>query len=129
MIPTIETLGDCCFPSAFAEAVKAVSCAHVEAICAIDGIGLVKLMGRESGFIACYATLTSQCVNFCLVPEVPFELQGSGGLLEALQDRLARREHAVLVVAESAGQQQKRLTLGQPALSKLPGLMRMTKHE
>jgi 6-phosphofructokinase 1 len=65
----------------------------------------VKLMGRESGFIACYATLASQCVNFCLVPEVPFELHGSGGLLEALRDRIARREHAVIVVAEGAGQQ------------------------
>jgi 6-phosphofructokinase 1 len=93
------------FETAFAEAVKAVSCAHVEAICAINGIGLVKLMGRESGFIACYATLASQCVNFCLVPEVPFELHGSGGLLEALRDRIARREYAVLVVAEGAGQQ------------------------
>jgi 6-phosphofructokinase 1 len=93
------------FETAFAEAVKAVSCAHVEAVCAINGIGLVKLMGRESGFIACYAALASQCVNFCLVPEVPFELHGSGGLLEALRDRIARREHAVLVVAEGAGQQ------------------------
>jgi len=91
------------FETAFAEAVKAVSCAHVEAICACNGIGLVKLMGRESGFIACYATLASQCVNFCLVPEVPFELHGSGGLLEALRDRIARREHAVIVVAEGAG--------------------------
>src|SRR5580704_2208119 len=92
------------FETAFAEAVKAVSCAHVEAICAINGIGLVKLMGRESGFIACYATLASQCVNFCLVPEVPFELHGSGGLLEALRHRIALRKHAVIVVAEGAGQ-------------------------
>ena len=70
------------FETAFAEAVKAVSCGHVEAICAANGIGLVKLMGRESGFIACYAALAGQCVNFCLVPEVPFEckaLPGFGG--------------------------------------------------
>jgi 6-phosphofructokinase 1 len=93
------------FETAFAEAVKAVSCAHVEAISAINGIGLVKLMGRESGFIACYAALASQHVNFCLVPEVPFELHGSRGLLETLRDRIALRKHAVIVVAEGAGQQ------------------------
>ena len=73
------------FETAFAEAVKAVSCSHVEAISASNGIGLVKLMGRESGFIACYAALASQYVNFCLIPEVPFELHGSRGLLEALR--------------------------------------------
>jgi 6-phosphofructokinase 1 len=92
------------FETAFAEAVKAVSCAHVEAICANNGIGLVKLMGRESGFIACYATLASQQVNFCLIPEVHFELDGSRGLLEALRHRIALRKHAVIVVAEGAGQ-------------------------
>lgn len=84
---------------------KAVSCAHVEAICAINGIGLVKLMGRDSGFIACYAALASQQVNFCLVPEVAFELHGSLGFLEALRERILQRKHAVIVVAEGAGQQ------------------------
>jgi 6-phosphofructokinase 1 len=92
------------FETAFAKAVEAVSCAHVEAICAHNGIGLVKLMGRESGFIACYATLASQQVNFCLVPEVPFPLEGSSGFLEALGHRIALRKHAVIVVAEGAGQ-------------------------
>ena len=93
------------FETAFAEAVKAVTCAHVEAISAINGIGLVKLMGRASGFIGCYAALASQQVNFCLVPEVPFELHGSNGFLEALRERIAQRKHAVVVVAEGAGQQ------------------------
>lgn len=93
------------FETAFAEAVKAVTCAHVEAISTINGIGLVKLMGRASGFIGCYAALASQQVNFCLVPEVPFELHGSNGLLEALRERIAQRKHAVVVVAEGAGQQ------------------------
>jgi len=93
------------FETAFAEAVKAVTCAHVEAISTINGIGLVKLMGRASGFIGCYAALASQQVNFCLVPEVPFELHGSNGFLEALRDRIAQRKHAVVVVAEGAGQQ------------------------
>jgi 6-phosphofructokinase 1 len=92
------------FETAFAEAVKAVSCAHVEAISAKNGIGLVKLMGRESGFIACYAALASQHVNFCLIPEVHFELDGPRGLLEALRHRIALRNHAVIVVAEGAGQ-------------------------
>jgi 6-phosphofructokinase 1 len=93
------------FETAFAEAVKAVTCAHVEAISTINGIGLVKLMGRASGFIGCYAALASQQVNFCLVPEVPFELHGSNGFLEALHNRIALRKHAVIVVAEGAGQQ------------------------
>ena len=92
------------FETAFAKAVEAISCAHVEAICALNGIGLVKLMGRESGFIACYATLASQQVNFCFVPEVPFALEGQGGFLEALSRRLLQRKHAVVVVAEGAGQ-------------------------
>jgi 6-phosphofructokinase 1 len=85
--------------------VKAVSCAHVEATCAYNGIGLIKLMGRESGFIACYATLASQHVNFCLIPEVHFELNGPRGLLETLRHRIALRKHAVIVVAEGAGQE------------------------
>ena len=92
------------FETAFAKAVEAVSCAHVEAICAHNGIGLVKLMGRESGFIACYATLASQQVNFCLVPEVPFSLEGPSGFLETLGRRIMLRKHAVVVVAEGAGQ-------------------------
>src|ERR1700751_3549818 len=92
------------FDTAFAEAVKALSCGHVEAICVNNGIGLIKLMGRESGFIACYAALASQQANFCLIPEVPFSLDGPSGLLETLRYRLAKRRHAVIVVAEGAGQ-------------------------
>jgi 6-phosphofructokinase 1 len=92
------------FETAFAKAVEAITCAHAEAISAYNGIGLVKLMGRESGFIACYATLASQQVNFCLIPEVPFSIEGPSGFLEALRNRLALRQHAVVVVAEGAGQ-------------------------
>jgi 6-phosphofructokinase 1 len=92
------------FDTAFAEAVKAVSCAHVEAMGAMNGIGLVKLMGRHSGFISCYAALAGQHVNYCLIPEVPFRLDGPSGLLEELRYRLAHRKHAVIVVAEGAGQ-------------------------
>lgn len=92
------------FETAFAEAVKAISCAHVEAFGAVNGIGLVKLMGRDSGFIACHATLASQQVNFCLIPEVPFQLDGPRGFVEALRHRIAKRRHAVIVLAEGAGQ-------------------------
>jgi 6-phosphofructokinase 1 len=92
------------FETAFAEAVKAVSCAHVEAVGAVNGIGLVKLMGRDSGFIASYAALAGQHVNFCLIPEIPFHLEGANGLLEQLRYRLAHRKHALIVVAEGAGQ-------------------------
>jgi 6-phosphofructokinase 1 len=92
------------FETAFAEAVKAVTCAHVESLGSRNGIGLVKLMGRDSGFIACFAALAGSVVNFVLIPEVPFELEGPRGLLEALYYRVARRKHAVIVVAEGAGQ-------------------------
>ena len=76
--------------------------AHWEAKGVRNGVGLVKLMGRHSGFIAAYATLANSDVNFCLVPEVPFTLPG---FLDALQRRLERRAHAVVVVAEGAGQE------------------------
>jgi len=76
--------------------------AHWEAKGVRNGVGLVKLMGRYSGFIAAYATLANSDVNFCLVPEVPFTLPG---FLDALRQRLVRRAHAVVVVAEGAGQE------------------------
>ena len=81
-----------------------IDCAHVEAKGAPNGVGLVKLMGREAGFIAAGATLASQDVNFTLIPEVPFPLDGIEGFLESLRQRILRRQHAVVVVAEGAGQ-------------------------
>jgi len=92
------------FETAFAEAVKAVTCAHVESLGSRNGVGLVKLMGRDSGFIACFAALAGSVVNFVLIPEVRFDLEGPRGLLEALYYRVSRRKHAVIVVAEGAGQ-------------------------
>ncbi len=89
------------FVTAVSEATNAIYSAHVEAEGSRDGIGLVKLMGRHSGFIAAYATLANSDVNFCLVPEVPFALDA---LLRALRSRLESRRHAVVVVAEGAGQ-------------------------
>jgi len=75
----------------------------VEARGARNGVALVKLMGRHAGFIAAGATVASQDVNFTLIPEVPFSLEGEGGLLEHLQQRLDKRGHAVIAVAEGAG--------------------------
>jgi 6-phosphofructokinase 1 len=83
---------------------KVLACAHSEAKGAINGIGLVKVMGREAGFIAAFATLASQDVNFTLVPEAHFELHGEKGFLNVLRDRLLLRKHAVIVVSEGAGQ-------------------------
>jgi 6-phosphofructokinase 1 len=84
---------------------QAVDGAHVEAIGTVNGAGLVKVMGRDSGFIAAYGSLASMQVNFCLVPEVPFDLHGEGGFLDCLERRLQKHAHAVVVVAEGAGQQ------------------------
>ncbi len=92
------------FDTAVEKATEAIRCAHTEAIGAPNSIGMVKVMGRESGFIAAQATLASKEVNFVLVPEDPFELEGDTGLLTALECRLQNRGHAVIVVAEGAGQ-------------------------
>jgi len=92
------------FETSVSVAVEAVKAAHVEAECVTNGIGLVKLMGRESGYIAANATLASGDVNFCLVPEVDFDLEGDRGLFAAVERRLKERQHAVIVVAEGAGQ-------------------------
>ena len=89
------------FETAVAETRSALYSAHVEADGARNGIGLVKLMGRQSGFIAANATLANSVVNFCLVPEVKFTMEA---FLTALKERLVRGNHAVIVVAEGAGQ-------------------------
>lgn len=92
------------FMTAVTEAETVIDRAHAEAISAKNGVGLVKLMGRQAGFIASAATIASGEVNFALIPEVPFQLDGKHGLLAKLQRRLAARHHAVIVVAEGAGQ-------------------------
>ncbi|MDR0550911.1 MAG: ATP-dependent 6-phosphofructokinase [Spirochaetaceae bacterium] len=88
------------FDTAVARAVEVVSSAHMEANSQINGIGLVKVMGRESGFIAVHTALASHEVNFVLIPEVPFDLEGPNGFFEHLEKRLRRRKHAVIVLAE-----------------------------
>ncbi len=90
------------FETAVSEARRATYSAHIEAVGYRNGIGLVKLMGRDSGFIAAYSVLADNQVNFCLVPEVQFSLDA---FLLALKERLERRRHAVIVVAEGAGKQ------------------------
>ena len=94
------------FDTAVEKAVEVVTAAHIEADSAINGIGLVKLMGRESGFIAAHTALASHEVNFVLIPEVPFNLEGPNGFLHHLEERLIRRGHAVIIVAEGAMQEQ-----------------------
>jgi 6-phosphofructokinase 1 len=95
---TSRTFG---FETAVAMSQAPIVAAHMEAKGASNGIGLVKLMGRESGFVAAYASLASSDVNLVLVPEVPFDLVR---VLTFLDERLARKSHAVIVVAEGAGQ-------------------------
>jgi 6-phosphofructokinase 1 len=92
------------FDTAVDVATHAIMGAHNEAEGYPNGIGLIKLMGRHSGFIAATAVLAQQDVNFVLIPEVDFDLEGPLGLLRAIQDRLAERGHAVIVAAEGAGQ-------------------------
>jgi 6-phosphofructokinase 1 len=94
------------FDTAVDKAVEVVAAAHMEAHSAINGIGLVKVMGRESGFIAAHTALASHEVNFVLIPEVPFNLEGYNGFLHYLEQRIIRSKHAVIVVAEGAMQDQ-----------------------
>lgn len=123
------------FDTAVEKATEAIRCAHVEATCVDNGIGLVKLMGREAGFIAAQATLAMQEVNFLLVPEQAFTLDGQDGLLAALERRLKARRHAVIVCAEGAGQdlmeaQTKDSSLGNPVLGDICPILvkRIKKH-
>ena len=90
--------------TAVEEAAKVLHRAHTEARSVQNGIALVMLMGRHAGFIATGATLASQDVNFILIPEVPFCLDGPRGFLAALKERIVQRAHALVVVAEGAGQ-------------------------
>ncbi|XP_072981178.1 ATP-dependent 6-phosphofructokinase 2 [Typha angustifolia] len=92
------------FQTAVEMAQQAINAAHVEAESAVNGIGLVKLMGRSTGHIALHATLSSRDVDCCLIPENDFYLEGKGGLFEFLDQRLKQNGHAVIVVAEGAGQ-------------------------
>jgi 6-phosphofructokinase 1 len=92
------------FATAVTVADRVVAGAHVEAAGAPNGIGLVKVMGRHSGFIAAATSVANNDVNFVLVPEVPFDLDGDNGFLHHLEARLSKRGHAVVVVAEGAGQ-------------------------
>jgi len=93
------------FETAVSRAADVVAGAHVEADNAINGIGIVKVMGRESGFIAAHTALANNDVNYVLIPEVPFDLDGENGLLRHLERRFEHRHHAVILVAEGAGQE------------------------
>jgi 6-phosphofructokinase 1 len=93
------------YETACAAAVEAINAAHIEARSSRHGIGLVKLMGRHSGFIASSAAIASGEANCVLIPEVKFALDGPNGLLEYLYKRVVKRGHAVVIVAEGAGQE------------------------
>jgi 6-phosphofructokinase 1 len=93
------------FETAFSSGVEVIRSTHVEAVGARNGVGVVKLMGRHSGFIACHATVASTDVDAVLIPEVPVRLEGRKGLLAYLEGRLSANAHALIVVAEGAGQE------------------------
>ncbi|AEA23821.1 6-phosphofructokinase [Pseudonocardia dioxanivorans CB1190] len=111
------------FQTAFVLASDAIRAARVEAKSTANGVGLVKLMGRHSGFIACYAALARSDADVVLIPEVPFALEGDGGLLAHVRRRVAERGHAVVVVAEGAGQD---LVATGPTVADASGNARLT---
>ena len=117
------------FDTAVDKATEAIGCAHVEAVGTPTGIGIVKLMGRESGFIAAQAALALREANFVLIPEAPFQLYGEAGLLPALEARLRLRGHAVIIAAEGAGQHllqrnEARDASGNPVLADVGSLLK-----
>ena len=88
--------------SAIQESVRTIRAANVEANCNLNGIGLVKLFGRSSGFVAMLSTLAARDVNICLIPEIPFNLYGDNGLLDFIFQRIKIKEHCVIVVSDGA---------------------------
>ncbi len=92
------------FQTAFARASESIRAANTEAMSTPNGVGLVKLMGRHSGFIASYAALANHDVDFVVIPEVPFRFEGANGLLRQIHRRVEECGHAVVVMAEGAGQ-------------------------
>ncbi len=110
------------FQTAFGRAAESIRAAAVEARAAPNGVGLVKLMGRHSGFIACYAALAKNDADYVLIPEVSFRLEGDGGFLAHLRRHVERRGHAVVVVAEGAGQE---LLQRNPAATDASGNVRL----
>lgn len=93
------------FQTAYSRAAQSIKAAKIEAEASLNGIGLVKVMGRHAGFIACYSALAGHDADFVLIPEVPFALEGENGLLAHLRRKVEAKGHAVLVVAEGAGQE------------------------
>ncbi|GAA0198630.1 MULTISPECIES: ATP-dependent 6-phosphofructokinase [unclassified Aeromicrobium] len=93
------------FQTAYSRAAQSIKAAKIEAEASLNGVGLVKVMGRHAGFIACYSALAGHDADFVLIPEVPFELEGENGLLEHVRRKVQAQGHAVLVVAEGAGQE------------------------
>lgn len=93
------------FSTAFAKAAESIKAARVEVEAAVGGVGIVKVMGRHAGFIACYAALANHDADFVLIPEIDFSLDGENGLLNLLSRRVAERGSAVIVLAEGAGQE------------------------
>jgi 6-phosphofructokinase 1 len=102
------------FDTAIEKAAEAIKSAHVEAKGAFNGIGLIKIMGRNSGHIATHAALAQNDTNFVLIPEIPFDLEGKNGFLTTLKKRIKSRGHAVILVAEGAGQDILRNNLSSP---------------
>jgi 6-phosphofructokinase 1 len=92
------------FQSAFERATDFIDAVATEAAAHENGVGIVKLMGRHSGFIACYAALANHGADMVLIPEVPFVVDGPDGLLARVERHLLTRGHVVIVVAEGAGQ-------------------------
>lgn len=89
------------YQTAVEHATSAIRAAYSEASSHPYGVGIVKVMGRHSGFIAAQATIASQMANLCLVPEQPITQETFFKLLDT---RFCRADYVVICVAEGFGQ-------------------------
>ena len=92
------------FDTSVQEAQRAIQAAKVEIEAFNNAVGIVKVMGRNSGFIAMYSSLASKDVDCCLIPEIPFDIEYDHGVLHYIKECLHKKDKILIVVSEGAGQ-------------------------
>mmetsp|Transcript_20291 Transcript_20291/g.48093 ORF Transcript_20291/g.48093 Transcript_20291/m.48093 type:complete len:415 (+) Transcript_20291:167-1411(+) len=90
------------FDTAVAKASEVIRNALVEASSCDRGVGIVKLMGRDSGFVAMHAATAADVVDLCMIPEVKVDMKD---VIEHVDATLAKKKYMVIAVAEGAGQE------------------------
>lgn len=90
------------FDTAVSAACNVIRNGWVEATSCEKGVGIVKLMGRDAGFVCMDAALSSTIVDLCLIPEVSVKMED---IMDHIDETLQRKNFMVIAVAEGAGQE------------------------